>query len=50
MTAEQTRCIRCDQKVSTEPGQNLTLTFDHEASAVCICEDCEPVVRNRDIW
>jgi NAD-dependent SIR2 family protein deacetylase len=47
---DKVECIRCDNLVSTDLGDGLTLTFNQETDAVKACDDCKEVVNRRDHW
>ena len=45
---DTTYCIICDTKVSTEPDDGLTLTFNQGTGAVKLCDDHKEVAKSRD--
>lgn len=46
---ETTECLVCDATVTKDPGDGLTLTFNQETGAVKVCDQCKPVVKERDL-
>jgi len=53
LNVETEQCIRCDTRtpVGTDNrDQYVTLTFDQEAGAFPLCDECFDEVRGRDLW
>jgi len=53
MTKNKHRCIRCDEPTAEDYpdlGGYRTLTFNHEAGALVICDSCFEEVEDRDLW
>lgn len=47
------RCVRCDEEIPVGPGhftEYRSLTFNHEAGCLPMCNECFEEVRDRDLW